>query len=78
MSRHFTEPSPHEIMLKAGIARRSIMADALTDQARIRREQAEFNERTLNHARHVGPMPFDPSAGDVRRTFYETMRVRGE
>jgi len=74
----FTTPSPHEIMMKAGIARRSIMAEALTDQARIRREQADFNARTLDHARHVGPMPIDPSAGDVRRSFYETLRVRGE
>lgn len=73
--------SPHQIIADENpdAMRRSAWADALTEQARRRREQAEYDDMIAADARNpLGPMPIDPSAGDVRRTFYETIRARGE
>lgn len=59
--------------------RRSAMIDAAAYRARYDRELAAENAIRAAEARNpLGPMPIDPSAGDVRRTFYETLRVRGE
>lgn len=57
----------------------SIYADADAAYARHQREVAEYKAALAAEARNpLGPWVMDPSAGDVRRTFYETMRVRGE
>ena len=55
------------------------MLDAAAYRARYDRELAEENAILAADARNpLGPPCIDPSAGDVRRSFYETMRMRGE
>lgn len=52
----------------------SIYAEAAAAYARNQREMAEYHAAVAAEARDpLGPMPIDPTAGDVRRGWYETI-----
>lgn len=81
MSAHTEYRSHHQIIADSQIGTMPayIQEKVDNDYARHQRETAEYHAALAAEARNpLGPWVMDPSAGDVRRSFYETMRVRGE
>lgn len=71
----------HQMVADSQIGTMPAYIQEQVDQENARHVQAMADWRAMVAATARDPLSghlIDPSAGDVRRTFYETMRVRGE